>query len=213
MTVFANDTLFVNYSVVNKYTIKWLNDDDSELQISEVEYGTMPIYNGETPHKDADEQYTYTYAGWDSEPVAVTGEATYKATYSSTTNQYTIKFVNYDGEELQSSSWNYGATPSYTGEVPTKPADDENNYTFEGWSPVVSVVTKDATYTATYTEATNEYTITWFNDDNTLIDQTTVAYGVVPTHDDPTKENTAEFTYTFAGWDHDPVAVTGNSET
>ena len=198
-------------STVNKYTIMFINDDDSELQISEVEYGTMPTYNGETPHKDADEQYTYTFAGWDQEIVSVTGEATYKATYSSTTNQYTVKFLNYDGEELQSSPWNYGATPSYTGEVPTKPADDENHYAFAGWSPVVSVVTKDATYTATYSETTNEYTISWFNDDNTLIDQTTVAYGVVPTHDDPTKENTAEWIYTFSGWDHDPVAVTGNA--
>ena len=198
-------------STVNKYTIKFLNYDDSELQISDVEYGTMPTYDGETPHKDADVQYTYTFAGWDKEIVAVTGEATYKATYSSTANQYTVKFVNYDGEELQSSSWNYGAKPSYSGETPTKPADDENHYAFAGWSPVVSVVTKDATYTATYTETTNEYTITWFNDDNTIIDQTTVAYGVVPTHEDPTKENTAEFTYTFAGWDHDPVAVTGNA--
>ena len=198
-------------STVNKYTIRFINDDDSELQSSEVEYGTTPTYDGETPHKDADEQYTYTFAGWDSEPVAVTGEATYKATYSSTVNQYTVKFVNYNGDELQSSPWNYGATPSYSGEVPTKPADDENHYAFAGWDPVVSVVTKDATYTATYTEAINEYTISWFNDDNTIIDQTTVAYGVVPTHDDPTKENTAEFTYTFAGWDHDPVAVTGNA--
>ena len=198
-------------STVNKYTIRFINDDDSELQSSEVEYGTTPTYNGETPHKDADVQYTYTFAGWDNEVVAVTGEATYKATYSSTTNQYTVKFVNYDGEELQSSSWNYGAMPSYSGETPTKPADDENNYTFEGWSPVVSVVTKDATYTATYTKAANEYTITWYNDDNTLIDQTIVAYGEVPTHADPTKENNAEWTYTFAGWDHDPVAVIGNA--
>ncbi len=46
----------------------------------------------------------------------------------------------------------------------------------------------------------NEYTITWKNDDGSTIDTTTVAYGATPTHANPTKANTAQYTYTFAGW-------------
>jgi len=198
-------------STVNKYTIRFINDDETELQSSEVEYGTMPTYNGETPHKDADEQYTYTFAEWDQEIVSVTGEATYKATYSSTVNQYTVRFLNYDGEELQSSSWNYGAMPSYSGETPTKPADAQDSYVFAEWSPVVTIVTKDATYTATYTSTTNSYTITWLNDDDSQIDQTTVAYGETPTHADAEKPNTAEWTYTFEGWTPEIVVVDGDA--
>ena len=57
----------------------------------------------------------------------------------------------------------------------------------------------------------NSYTITWLQDDGSLIDKTTVPYGQIPTHVVPTKEPTAEFTYTFAGWAPEIVAVTDNA--
>ena len=55
------------------------------------------------------------------------------------------------------------------------------------------------------------YTITWKNDDGSVIDTTTVAYGEVPTHADATKDATAQYTYTFAGWTPEIVSVTGDA--
>ena len=43
-------------------------------------------------------------------------------------------------------------------------------------------------------------TITWKDDQGNTIDTTTVADGGVPTHDDPTKPDDENNTYTFAGW-------------
>ena len=103
----------------------------------------------------------------------------------------------------------YGQTPTHAD--PTKPATAEFSYTFAGWTPAVAAVTGDATYTATYNSTRNSYTITWKNDDGTQIDQTVVEYGVVPTHADPSKPATAEYTYTFTGWTPNVVAVTGNA--
>ena len=53
--------------------------------------------------------------------------------------------------------------------------------------------------------------ITWKQDDGTTIDQTVVEYGQIPTHADPTKPATAEYTYTFAGWTPMIVAATENT--
>ena len=64
---------------------------------------------------------------------------------------FTITFVNYDGTQLQSGEIAEGEIPQYTGVTPTKPEDEQNTYTFSGWTPEIVAVTENATYTATYT--------------------------------------------------------------
>ena len=63
---------------------------------------------------------------------------------------YTIRFLNYDGTELQSSSVKDGETPVYNGATPTRADSEQYTYTFTGWSPTIVAVTEEATYTAQY---------------------------------------------------------------
>ena len=69
---------------------------------------------------------------------------------SASATQYTIRFLNWDGSVLQSSQVAQGSIPSYTGETPTRPEDDQYTYTFSGWSPTVVAATADADYTAQF---------------------------------------------------------------
>ena len=124
---------------------------------------------------------------------------------------YTIIFKDWDGTILKSEQVEEETIPVYTGAIPTRIETAEYTYTFAGWTPNVVAVTGDATYIATYTATRKSYTITWLNEDGSLIDKTTVEYGVVPTHANPAKAATEEFSYTFAGWTPNVVAVTGDA--
>ena len=129
---------------------------------------------------------------------------------------YEVTFKN-GTTTLQDTYIKKGTTPAYAGEEPTETATDEYTYTFDGWSTTegdtvvnpLPDVTSAATYYAHFNATKNSYTITWLNDDDTQIDQTTVEYGVVPTHADATKAADNCYEYTFAGWSPELVSVSG----
>ncbi|MBQ6412452.1 MAG: hypothetical protein IJI19_03100, partial [Ruminococcus sp.] len=186
-TVTGNMSFIAKFKqITNKYTIKFVDEDGTELQSSEVEYGTTPVYNGEIPTKAGDDQYTYIFNGWDSELAAVTGDKTYTATYRTTTNEYTIKFVNFDGAELQSSQVSYGEIPVYTGETPTKAGNAQYTYTFKDWDTAIEPVTGEKTYTATYDETVNKYTVTFVNYDDSVLQSSEFEYGTAPSYEGDT---------------------------
>jgi len=195
------------------YTITWANEDGTVIATDAVEYGKKPVYTGDTPTKAETAQYTYTFSGWTPEITEVTGDVTYTAVFSETVRKYTITWKNADGTVLKTEEAAYGDTPVYEGEVPTKEADAQYTYTFKGWTPAVAAVTGPATYTAEFDSTVNTYTVTWKNDDGTVLEtDVNVSYGTIPTYDGktPEKAGTAELTYTFAGWTPEIAEVTGD---
>ena len=201
---------------VKTYTVTWVNWDNKELEKDEdVPYGADPEYDGDTPTKAADAQYTYTFKGWNPAVSPVTGDVTYKAQFEAVTNKYTVTWVNWDNKELEKDEdVPYGADPEYDGDTPTKAADAQYTYTFKGWNPAVSPVTGDVTYKAQFEAVTNKYTVTWVNWDNKELEKDEdVPYGADPEYDGdtPTKAADAQYTYTFKGWTPEVETVTGDA--
>ena len=149
--IFANADAEYPQKVAEGYTVTFNNYDDTSLQSGVWEKGTTPTYSGETPTKPADAHYTYTFDGWNAAIVPVTANVTYTAHYSSTVNNYTVLWKDEDGTTLETDeNVPYGTTPTYDGATPTKATDEEYVYTFAGWTPDLSSVTGDVTYTASY---------------------------------------------------------------
>ena len=79
------------------------------------------MYEGDTPTKNPDAQYTYTFKDWDQDITKpVTQNITFKAVYDRKVNSYTIKWVNDDDSVLKTETLEYGTTPEYAGETPSK---------------------------------------------------------------------------------------------
>ena len=195
---------------VCNYAVNWVNWDGSQLISNDFDYGDLPYYPGATPTKPSTIQYDYTFTGWSPEPAAVTGETTYVAQFMQSARKYDITWLNYDGSTNATSRTPYNTTPEYAGETPTKPADVQYTYSFAGWTPELEPVTSNAAYTAVFDASPREYTISWQKWDGTELFTTNVPYGSTPVYlgATPTQPSTAQYDYTFFGWDREIEPVT-----
>lgn len=212
---------------VRTYKVKFMNGD-VEMQVKDVPYNTTPVYTGKTPTKDADETYTYTFVGWlatdtdittatDLKLEKVTADTTYKAQYSTKNVKYTIEFRSEDGQTLlESYELNYGDMPVATStdvnrpEYLTKPETAQYSYTWDGWTPAIATVTDAAVYKVKFQEHVKEYSVTFFDEDGTsvLATVTDLPYGtdhLADLVDEPTKESTEIYDFSFDRW----VVATG----
>lgn len=196
-----------------QYTIIWKNENGTELSRETVEYGMIPEYTGATPEKEGNAEYSYVFAGWSPNVVMVTQDAEYTAVFTENKNTYTVIWKNEDGTELQrNENIPYGTTPEYIGTTPEKEGDAQYTYEFKGWTPEISEVTGDVTYTAVYESRVNQYTVTWKNWDGTELKSEEVTYGATPVWSGNNPEKTADdkYTYEFIGWEPELSKVTEN---
>lgn len=198
-----------------KFTVIYKNWDGEVLQTTSNITSGAATPNCATPSKASDALYSYSFDAWSPAPAAtVTADAIYTATYTRGPRSYTIRFLGDGGSPvLSSTSLAYGATPTPpTGEGTTKASTTSKTYTLV-WSPLVGTVVGNQDYTATFTEQTRQYTVTWKNYDGSTITTDYVDYGATPAYSGltPTKE-TAEKIFTFTGWSPAITAVAGNQE-
>ena len=180
---------------INKYKVRFINEDGSVLQEETLDYGSTPTYKKETPTKKRTEEYTYEFDKWSPEITKVTGNQEYKATYKETKNKYTATYIN-EGKEYHKETLEYGNTIKNV-ENPTK-----EGYTFIGWYDINDkkvnhpiTVTKNMTLYSKY--EINSYKVSYYNEGVKYIDDQKINYG-----ENALKPNTnpSKIGYTFKYW-------------
>ena len=226
----ANATYTATYNYQERsYTVTF-KDGEKVLSTATLKYGAGVAYEGDVPTKDPDAQYTYAFRGWsdgkneyaaDAMLPSVAGDVTYSAVYNETLNSYDIHWV-IEGVTTTTSAF-YGTVARWTGETPKKQGSEHFSYTFAGWAHEAGgtaltdaqmTVTGEATYYAVFTEDAKPYTVKFLGDGDVVLDEQSLAYGAAINYKGatPTKEATAQYTYTFAGWVYDDTTY-GPTET
>ena len=156
------------------YTITWNNWNGTQLASGSQKENTATTYVGATPTREASESTTYTFYGWSTAangggtiykngmtPKA-TAPATYYAYFSETPRKYTISWKNEAGTADIEVDYEqpYGAAIEYNSATPTKNADADYSYTFDGWSAtqggavvsLLATVSSDAAFYAHFSK-------------------------------------------------------------
>ncbi len=190
-------------SVINKYEVVFKDYDGSVLKAAvQYDYGTSSINIAKpaNPTRQETVKYTYSFKGWNPIIADVMENAVYIAEYDSTIRGYQILFVD-GNDELLSETVAYGEIPTYNDVEPSKPSTAQYTYTFKGWTPSISSVTDNATYTAVFDSTLRKYSVS-FVSDGSVLETASVAYGDTPKYlgENPTKPSTKSYSYEFIGW-------------
>ena len=199
--VSSDITYTAQFSGDNSYIVTWVNWDGSVLETDNVTAGITPTYEGATPKRTSDDSREYQFVGWSPKVAPVYSDITYTAQFTPV-NSYTVTWVNWNGDVLETDTVSYGAMPNYDGKDPVRESEKGKQYTFVGWSPKVTPVYSDITYTAQFTSE-KSYTVTWKNWDGTILElDQGLAYGEMPSYDGatPTKPDESRLSFTFTGW-------------
>lgn len=142
-------------------------------------------------------------------------------TYNTLVSQYTVTFVNDNGEVLDVQYVDKGEKPvdpikrkDNPIPVPTKESTVSTDFTFKSWDANFTTVFSNQTYTATYSESLRKYTVRYLSRGNVLESYTGeygsyVEYkGEIPSY---VAEESAYKYYLFTGWDQSGL-ITGDKD-
>lgn len=191
-----------------KYTIIFTTEGGVEIERQFLTHNELPVCEN-IPTK------TGFTLQWEPAIAAVTGDATYRATWlEEPPTKYQITFFDYNGKDvLQQGDVSVGETPTPPDAPANKPATSEYTYVFDQWSPALETVsaTSAKSYTAVYREVAKKYTVIFQNEDGSEIESHEYSYGETPVCSaTPTKENTLEWTYQLI-WNPQIQTVMGDA--
>ena len=172
----AAKTITAQYTSTKFYFMTFNDYDGTELVKTKILTGqpiTDPIATGDiqTPTRAPETDYGYIFKAWSP---TISGNATANKTYTATykTDQhFTVWFMDYDGttilDEQSVLDSEAALDPVTSGRIstPLREPTAQYEYTWTGWNKTFSSITEDTTVTATYSQTTRSYTVTWYDAD------------------------------------------------
>ncbi len=203
-------------SIVNKYKVTWKNYNwDVLKEDNNISYWETPVYSWVEPTKPWTAQHSYEFIWWEPDVWPIEGDTIYVAQFVAVSESYTVIWKNRDNEELErDENVPYWTMPSYNWDTPERASDTQYTYSFSWWNPDISEVTSDITYVATFKTEVNKYTITWENEDWTVLKTDyNVPYWTMPVYSwaVPVKTWNAQFSYEFTWWSPSVKVVQWNA--
>ena len=212
-------TLTAGYtSTVRQYSVTFKNEDGSIYETINLDYGAQIVLPSTNPTKSATAQYTYTFAGWSGYTAGMTvdGNEEFVATFADNVNTYTVTFKNEDGSIYETINLDYGAQIVLPSTNPTKSATAQYTYTFDGWTGYTdgATVTGNAEFTARFNSTVNKYTVTFYKEDGTILEESLVDYGAKAQSATAPNKDKHAFSYwaTISGayYDFNNTTITGD---
>lgn len=145
-------------SSYRQYKVTWANYDGTVIREDMVNAGDWPSYNGDTPTRDPEGQYSYSFSDWYPSRNSVTEDVTYTASYNENTRWVNIQFADYEGNSIWSNSYVYGSEfnvnfDSYMLNQAVPKGDADHYYELVGWDKEISnIANEDAVYNPVYEE-------------------------------------------------------------
>lgn len=139
------------------------------------------------------------YPGFDVQPyenVNISADGKTEVNLYYVRREFIIRFL-VDGSVKQEETLRYGATPAWKSAEPTKDADAQFRYKFDGWDPAITTVKAAQDYNAKWDSILIYYTVSFDNNGhggNTAPQSIGYGYKV----DEP--EALSETGWTFGGW-------------
>lgn len=209
-------------------TWQWFDGTATQTETDTLDYGETPSHA--PVERAATTEYTYTFLGWSTDGTtvlsslpSVTEAATYIAVFEEkeAAATVTVHWLDDDGATVLGTTWPDKGTTAVAPVLPTKESTVATNFTFSGWSTDGTTVLADLTvnvdtdFIAVYTPSVRKYTVAFVNWDGSTISSIDYDYGTLSANiavpADPTRAVTAEYTYSFTGWDAPVSDVVGDA--
>lgn len=211
-TAVTSDTVFTPVFVsVDIYKVEWVNYNNVVLSTEYYEKNQYATYKGETPTRETDTQYIYTFSGWSPNPenLKITRNTKFVAGYS-LKKLCKVTLLNADGTTFYEVGLGEGEQFNYS-ETPTPPEDDVQykDYQFANWQlngsniTLPITVSSNVTLTPVFKGTLRKYSVFWYVNGELMETDVGVAYGTVGVSYDGVTPESPNENWVFKGWNID----------